>query len=66
MMKLRKPLRCRIPKDKKNRNKTLRCKIASFIIFRYFYEMCFKIKNQKFPENHLAKYANIPALYEES
>ncbi len=28
--------------------------------------MCFRIKNQKFPDNHLAKYANIPALYEES
>ncbi|CDW77808.1 UNKNOWN [Stylonychia lemnae] len=32
----------------------------------YFYEMCFKIKNTMFPENHLAKYANIPALFEES
>eukprot|EP00347_Sterkiella_histriomuscorum_P024348 403331437 len=31
-----------------------------------FYELCFKIKNNMFPDNHLAKYANIPALYEES
>lgn len=36
------------------------------LLFSYFYEMCFKIKNTMFPENHLAKYANIPALYDES
>ena len=28
--------------------------------------MCFEMKNKIFPEYHLAKYANIPALYEEA
>jgi hypothetical protein len=31
-----------------------------------FYEMCFNIKTKVFPDKHLAKYANIPALFEES
>ncbi|MFS8160602.1 MAG: hypothetical protein ACMG6E_10455 [Candidatus Roizmanbacteria bacterium] len=28
--------------------------------------MCFNIKNKVFPDNHLAKYANIPALFDEA
>lgn len=37
-----------------------------FTYFRKFYELCFKIKNSMFPDNHLAKYANIPALFDEA
>ncbi len=31
-----------------------------------FYQMCFDIKCTQFPENHLAKFANIPLLYAEA
>lgn len=68
-MTLKKTFKCKILSEKKSLNKIAKCINYSYFFnllnYSQFYELCFNIKKKMFPDNHLAKYANIPALYDE-